>query len=36
MIEIAEAAREIKNITRFHISMMLETTKMVLPEHQLP
>jgi hypothetical protein len=25
-----------QNFTRFHMSMMLETAKMVLPEHQLP
>jgi hypothetical protein len=25
-----------QNFTRFHISMMLETAKMVLPEHQPP
>jgi hypothetical protein len=25
-----------QKVTRFHISMMLETAKMVLPEHQLP
>jgi hypothetical protein len=25
-----------QKVTRFHITMMLEIAKMVLPEHQLP